>query len=137
MVRISHSRGIVVKKNRRFLCYFYECFLTWWNLDSVTCIDCHRNIMEGVVPAEVMKNRKICMSSWELKDEFGLHYATIRKLTRNGELVGRQLKDTNGKVYHTVYMVADNVDFIKSHPRKSAAKQKWYYVQKDGEVVWL
>lgn len=110
---------------------------TWWNLDGVTCMDCHRNIMEGIIPAEVMRNRKICLSSWELKDEFRLHYATIRKLTRNGELIGRQLKDINGKTYHTVYMVAENVEFLKSHPRKSAPKQRWYFVQKDGEVVWL
>lgn len=110
---------------------------TWWNLDSVTCIDCHRNIMEGVVSAEVMRNHKICLSSWDLQSEFGLHSATIRKLVRTGELVGRQLKDTQGKVYHTVYMVDDNVAFIKSHPRKSAPKQRWYFVQKNGDVVWL
>ncbi|MBU0975279.1 MAG: hypothetical protein ABIE03_06010 [Patescibacteria group bacterium] len=110
---------------------------TWWTPDGLTCKDCHRNIKKGVVPAEILKNDKIWFKSWHLRDEFDLHPATVRKFVRNGELVGRELKDDESKIYETIFMAEDNVSFFKTHPRKGKRKQRWHVVDKDGKVVWL
>ncbi|MDD3648446.1 MAG: hypothetical protein PHS44_08195 [Candidatus Dojkabacteria bacterium] len=110
---------------------------TWWTDDGLTCIDCHRNIENGVIPAEMLKNDKIWFKSWHLKDEFDLHPATVRKFVRNGELVGRELKDEKGRTYETIFMAEDNVKFFKTHQGKGKRKQRWHYVDENGEVVWL
>jgi hypothetical protein len=108
----------------------------WWTPDGLTCADCHQNIKSGVIPVEVLQDDKIWMESWRLRDEFGITAPTIRKLTKNGELVGRELRNEAGNVYYTIYLVAENHVFIKSHPRKSGAKKRWYYIDSNGEIIW-
>ncbi|MFH1544046.1 MAG: hypothetical protein ABIE03_05965 [Patescibacteria group bacterium] len=110
---------------------------TWWTDDGLTCKDCHRNIKEGVIPAEILKNDKIWFKSWHLKYEFDLHPATIRKFVREGELIGRELKDEKGRTYETIFMAEDNANFFKKHMRKGKRKQRWHFVDEKGEVVWL
>ena len=110
---------------------------TWWTPKGLFCLDCYRNIKNGVIPIEVTRNFKIAFHKWDIEQEFGLHSATVNKLIRHGELIGRDLKDEQGKTYYTVFMAEDNVNFFKTHPRVREHKQRWHYMDKDGEVVWL
>jgi hypothetical protein len=43
----------------------------------------------------------------------GIHPQTAKKLTREGKLKGRELKDKEGKIYFRVYLVNENKDFLK------------------------
>lgn len=110
---------------------------SWWNLDGIQCIDCRRNVKEGIIPAEIIKNHDLWIANWQFKSEFRLHSATVSKMKRNGELVGRELKDLEGKTYFTVCMVEDNKKFFKKHRKTSSNNRKWEFVDKDGIEILL
>lgn len=110
---------------------------SWWNLDGIQCADCRRNVKEGIIPAEIINNHDLWIASWQFKSEFGLHSATISKMKRKGELIGRELKDSEGKTYFTVYMVEDNKKFFKKHKKTSSSNKKWKLVDKKGVEMIL
>lgn len=93
---------------------------TWWNLDGVRCTDCQRNIKEGVISAEIHKNRDTWIKDWELSSEyeFNIHPSTVKKLKRQGLLHGRDLKREDGTVYFTAYLISENKEFLEKYPRK-------------------
>jgi hypothetical protein len=95
---------------------------TWWDLNGVKCLDCQRNIKEGVVPAEVCQDKDIFIKDWQLRTDYSLHPATAKKLRREGLLHGRDLKTKQGATYHTVYLKSENKKFFKKYPRKETMK---------------
>jgi hypothetical protein len=54
-----------------------------------------------------------------MKDDYGVHPTTRRKYVREGFLKVRELKDSAGWIYFKVYMLEDNKEFLKVHPRKN------------------
>lgn len=56
---------------------------------------------------------------------------------RNGELISRDLKDKDGKIYYSLFMAKDNVKFFKNHPRKGEQQQRWHFVDEKGNIIWL
>ncbi len=110
---------------------------TWWIPEAQLCFDCNRNLKDGIFPVDIFKNNKLCFRMWDIEKEFGMHNATVRKHIRNGDLVGRALKDEEGKEYYKIFMAEDNVEFFKNHPRKGERKQRWHYLDGNGEVIWL
>lgn len=111
----------------------------WWNLDGIRCIDCWRNIQEGVIPS--IKGRyddnKGYYLDWQLSSDFSLHSATIRKLKKEGLLRGRELKKQDGAVYCTVYLEKDNKEFLKKYPKKPKMKIEWRMKDNKGQDVIL
>ncbi len=100
----------------------------WWTLDCMTCGDCHRNIKEGIIPALTydLKN-KIWIKDWQIKSEYSVQPMTKKKLERQGLLHGRQLKRKDGTVYCTVYLIAENQEFLKKYPLKPEQDIKLYW----------
>lgn len=94
----------------------------WYNADGTRCIDCYRNINEGVIPSLGHRHMSedIYFQDWEISSDtgFGIHPSTAKKLRRDGLLRSRDLKKENGTVYYTVYLVKENQDFLKKYPRK-------------------
>lgn len=92
----------------------------WWNLDGLRCRNCWRNIKEGVIPP--LKHRydkdAIYFQDWQLQEDFGVHPATRNKLKRQGLLKGRELRNERGNVYYTIYLIAENQEFLKQYPRR-------------------
>lgn len=107
----------------------------WWDLFGVKCLDCQRNIKEGVIPAEICNKDDIWIKAWELSSEFSIHSSTVRKLRREGKLKGIDLKTTGGTTYYTVYLVKDNKKFLKDHPKKPKMKIK--YIDPKGSEIEL
>lgn len=112
---------------------FYSCGIcgvsmpgnkTWWNMDGVRCVDCQRNIQEGIIPSEIHKNRDIWIAGWQLssKLDFSIQSSTLRKLRKEGLLHGRDLKKEDGTVYFTVYLISENKEFLDKYPRKPQPK---------------
>lgn len=93
----------------------------WWRPDWLRCRDCWRNIQEGVIPVLDLDKE------WWEEEHFdkydvekrGVKSTSIKKLRREGALVGRDLKDTSGHAYWTVFLVNENEEFLKAYPRKS------------------
>lgn len=84
----------------------------WWDKWGQKCLNCQKNIKEGVIPPEVCKDRKIWITNWELKRKFNIHPQTTRKLINEGKLIVRDLKDDNGKIYYSIFLIAENKKFF-------------------------
>lgn len=112
---------------------------TWWDLKGIRCLDCQRNLKEGAVPLEIFEDDygyDVVVKGWQLKSNYGIHPATVRKLHRDGTLKGRDLKRKDGTVYETLYIISENKDFFDKHP-KLDSKIKMTISSKDGKSIEL
>lgn len=107
---------------------------TWWDKWGTKCMDCQRNIDTGVIPAEICRDDDLWFKDWQLKSDFGIHPMTAKKMRREGELVGRELKDEEGRVYFTVYLVEENREFLKGVTWKKERRMNPLYVDEKGPV---
>lgn len=92
----------------------------WWDLNGIKCLDCQRNIKEGIVPLEFFEDDygdDVVVKDWMMKSYYGVHPATVRKLRREGLLKGRDLRRQDGTVYETLYVVNENQEFFKKYPK--------------------
>lgn len=93
----------------------------WWRPDGLRCRDCWRNIQEGVIPVLDLDKEwweEEHFTKFEVDYYYGVKTQSIKKLRREGVLVGRDLKDENGYIYETVFLASENQKFLKDHPRK-------------------
>jgi hypothetical protein len=95
----------------------------WWDEYGQKCLDCQRNVTEGVIPPEICQNRDLWWADWELKDKFGIFHQTAKKMRRLGELRGRELKNKSGNVYFTLYLKNENSFLIKERNKTSICKK--------------
>jgi len=127
--------------------HYYNCGLCgdghsgdeiWWNEEGLRCTDCRRNILAGVVPhlKNKYKGEEDWFLDWKVKYDYDVHSATARKLRREGLLHGRDLKRADGKVYHTIYLKKENVDFLKKYP-KIDHRFRMTMCDKDGKQIEL
>ena len=93
----------------------------WWSPKGLRCKDCWRNIQRKVIPSLTYDgDDKAWIKEWQLQSDFGLHPATRGKLRREGSLKGRDLKRKDGTIYCTIYLVKENEEFFKKHPRQDS-----------------
>ncbi|CAN5128890.1 hypothetical protein BH11PAT4_BH11PAT4_1100 [soil metagenome] len=91
----------------------------WWNGDGQRCADCWSNIKEGVIPSDLShKNDKTWFQDSSISWTFDIHSATARKLQRQGILLGRELKLPEEKVYATIFLDKENLEFLENHPKR-------------------
>jgi len=93
----------------------------WWRPDGLRCRNCWNNIQEGVIPVLSLDKEwweEEHFDKYNIEDR-GVHPSSIKKLRREGGLVGRDLKDLSGHIYWTVYLVSENEEFLKKYPKKS------------------
>ena len=55
---------------------------------------------------------------YEITSKRGVHPSSIKRLRREGVLVGRDLKNANDRTYETIYLVSENKNFLKDYPKK-------------------
>ena len=76
----------------------YNCFIchayisnkeTWYDKYGIKCLNCQRAQEKKIIPKSAVKNSESWLASWELKDKFGLHSQTVRKLIREDKLKSR------------------------------------------------
>ena len=108
---------------------------TWWDEWGTKCMNCQINLDKGVVPKEICKNDDIWFKDWQLQSDFGIHPMTAKKMRREGKLIGRELKDKNGRTYFTVYLVEENKEFLKQVKWKKEGRANPLLVNKNGPVV--
>ena len=110
----------------------------WWNLDGLRCSDCWRNIKEGVIPPlkYMYDNDGIWFYGWQLKSNYGVHPSSVKRLRREGLLNGRDLKRKDGSIYHTVYLVSENMRFLREYP-KIGSENRMTTCDKGGKQIEL
>lgn len=112
---------------------------TWWDLKGIRCADCQRNLKAGNVPLEIFDDDygyDVVISHWDFKDVYGVYPATVKKLKREGLIIGHDLKREDRSVYYTIYLVSENQEFLKSHPKKGP-KMKVEFINAGGKQVQL
>ena len=93
----------------------------WWREDGLRCRDCWRNIQEGVIPVLDLNKKwweADFFTKYEISIDRGVEKSAIKDLKKAGLLVGRDLKDVNGRKYETIYLSSENKEFLEEYPRK-------------------
>ncbi|MGI6423095.1 MAG: hypothetical protein ACOX0X_00545 [Candidatus Dojkabacteria bacterium] len=117
------------------ICYRYiEGKDTWYDKYGLKCINCQRNIDNGVIPGEICKDEDSWFRGWQLKSDLGIHPQTAKKLVREGKLKVRELKDEEGKTYFRVYLVSENREFLKTVNWKAKSRKNPIMVDKEGPI---
>lgn len=111
----------------------------WWNLDGLRCADCRRNIKERVIPALKSRfgDKSDWFTNWQIKYDYGIHPSSIRRLLREGLLVGRDLKRSDESVYETIYLKSENQEFIKKFPKNPKMRVDMKIIDSKGNQVKL
>lgn len=92
----------------------------WWTLVGLRCADCWKNMKAGVLPKDLKhqySNDDQWISEWQIKSRHGVHPATRGKLIRQGFLKAKQLKDSSGAIYCTMFLVGENKEFLDKYPK--------------------
>lgn len=106
-------------------CLICHCTVTgdesWYDKWGVKCLLCQKAIKEETVPGFVCKERESWYAVWQLKDKFGIHPQTARKMVRIGELKARIVATESGQPYEYVFLKKENPHLISrySPERKS------------------
>ena len=100
----------------------------WWTPKVLLCADCWRNTKDGTIPSLGHRYDDDCgyidEQSFSSDVGYGIHPSTVRKFRRQGLLKGRDLKRIDGSIYCTIYLVKENEEFLKDHPKKERSKMK-------------
>lgn len=100
----------------------------WWTPDVLRCADCQRNVKNGTIPPLKNRYNDDCgyIEEWFFSSDigYGIHPSTVKKYKRLGLLKGIDLKREDGSIYQTVYLIKDNQDFLKDHPKKERSHMK-------------
>lgn len=109
----------------------------WWGKGGLRCLDCQRNIVEGIVPNEICENEKLCIKEWQLKADYNVNVAKRNKLIKEGLLHKRDLKRKDGTVYLSLYLVKENKEFLKEYPKNTTDKTRLRIIGENEEKIWL
>lgn len=110
----------------------------WWIPDALWCADCRKNIKEGAIPPLVYDDKhKIWFKDYEIKEERGVQSATKRKLERDGLLHPRNMKNREGWIYCTVYLVKENKEFLEKYPKVKKVWPKAIIRDSEGKEIEL
>ena len=85
---------------------------SWYDKNGIKCLLCQKALDQGIIPAKVCHDRDIWYAMWQLKDKFGFHYQTVKKMIRLGELKARIVLDNNNKPYFYVFLKEENKDAL-------------------------
>ena len=107
---------------------------TWYDKYGLKCMDCQRNIDNGVIPGKICKDESLWFKNWQLKSDLGIHPQTAKKLVREGKLKVQNLLDSEGKTYFQVYLVSENKKFLKTVKWKEKNRNNPIMVDKKGII---
>jgi hypothetical protein len=119
---------------------------------GINCKDCYRALKDGTIPTYVAQNRDSYFLDWQLKSEFDIHPATVRKYVKDGTLKARIVRDENGRSHEHIFLKRENPALVqkynpvrKSYNRNRAkvaaawgrkAKAEWREEKKKLEKKW-
>lgn len=112
-------KGFPIDDDGTYSCFIcYESITTvngWYDKYGLKCLNCQRAVEKKIIPPIVFKDRKSWITNWELKDKFGIHPSTARKLIKEGKLKARVINKENGSTHYSIYLLSENQDFLKNY----------------------
>lgn len=138
MIQLRREMRLKTEKVKGFYLevgHFYTCNICgetrpgnemWWNKKGNRCVDCWHNTQQKIIPDLAHdSDNKIFIKDWQLKNYYGIHPMTARKMRRLGELVGKDLKRKDGRPYCTVYLIRENRAFLDKNPKIPSMEVKY------------
>ena len=113
---------------------------TWWFPNALWCKECKRNIDNGTIP-KLFDHEDKYDQSWftksEIEYDYNLKWNQIKKLEKEGSLNPRNLINSLGQNYCTIYLLKENKEFFKTHQRVSKGLIKSTVIGDNGEEITL
>lgn len=114
----KHPKGYLLKdETGTFTCRVCNSHVSgtdaWFDKWGIKCTNCQENIKNKVIPAKIAKDDSLYITSWQLKGKFKIHPQTAKKMVREGKLREKALKDKNGHIYHRLYLLKENKEFLR------------------------
>lgn len=113
---------------------------TWWTPDALWCKECKRNIDKRVIPKLFYfedDHDKDWFTESDLKYDYELKTPTIRKLEREGVLHPRNLINSEGYNYCSVYLLKENKEFFKTYQKVKKTYPETTICGDDGKEIKL
>jgi len=113
---------------------------TWWLPDALWCTNCKRNIDKGVIPKLFYfedDHDKNWFTESDIKYDYELKTPTIRKLEKDGVLHPRNLKNSEGFIYCSVFLLKENKEFFKTHQKVKKTYPETVVRGDNGEEIIL
>lgn len=113
---------------------------TWWYPGALWCKECKKNIDKGVIPKLIDpedKHDKDWFRQFDIEYDYGLKWNQIRKLEREGVLHPRNLINSEGRDYCSVYLLKENKEFFKTHQKIKKNYLKTTICEENGEKIKL
>ncbi len=79
----------------------------WWDKWGFKCMNCQHAVNKKTIPGKITRNRDLYYVSWELKEKFGLHPSTQRKMVREDKLKPKDIPGKHG-VHFQIFLKIDN-----------------------------
>jgi len=87
----------------------------WYSKFGITCLPCHKALISEVIPSFVAFQRESFFLDWQLKSDFNIHPATVRKYVRTGVLKALIIPTESGAPYEYIFLRKDNPGLISRH----------------------
>lgn len=117
----DNPKGFHIEEGEIYSCLICGRNITgkegWYDKYGNKCLICQNALNKKVIPDYICYNRDSWYGTWELKDKFGIHSATARKLIREGKLKAKIIKDENNNPYEYVFIAKDNEEFLKNYKK--------------------
>jgi len=113
---------------------------TWWMPDALWCKECKRNIDKGVIPKLFYfedDHDKDWFTESDIKYDYELKTPTIRKMEREDILHPRNLINSEGYNYCSIYLLKENKEFFKTHQKIKKTYPETTICGDDGKEIKL
>lgn len=79
----------------------------WYDQYGIKCLPCQKAVEGNIIPGSICKEHDSWYSMSDLKSQFKLHPATVKKMIRDGNLNARIIK-ANGHDHCYVFLKSEN-----------------------------
>lgn len=115
-------KGFYIEEGETYNCLVCDRYITgkegWYDKYGNKCLICQNALDKKVIPGYICHDRDSRYKMWELKDKFGIHSATARKLVREGKLKARIIRDKNNNPYEYVFLMKENKEFLENYGKR-------------------
>jgi len=133
--------GSIVEMKKQHPCGYNNWKIIRLGIDvKIECTNCKRNIDKGVIPKLFYfedDHDKNWFTESDIKYDYELKTPTIRKLEKDGVLHPRNLKNSEGFIYCSVFLLKENKEFFKTHQKVKKTYPETVVRGDNGEEIIL
>ena len=90
---------------------------TWYDAHGLKCPLCQRGLENKIIPTSACRDKDSWYSIGDLRSYYNVHWATARKLVKQGKLKARIVLDNAGKPYFYLFLIEENAPVLGPKPQ--------------------